>query len=259
MHSSTEFYAFEANGVLREITPTDVDDGKWAQSFVLNEKLKQIQMNTDYVANDGKCKPAFMHKEQYGIYKLDGERLEICWHWEDFPKKFAPHHSIEVMERHHGPAPESKKPSSRPNKKNKVLGELIWDERLNWYEASVPFAKKGDPVRIYLNASEEKELKKVIARAEAIVGELATLDKKAKQAAVDDLLELKNDAWLDEDNDEEEVDAKEFKSKMRLEGISIYDDGSSEWYYADGDLFWGHTILMDLSKSGEFSNAHIAG
>jgi len=86
--SAVQFYSFEPGGVLRKIAPDTVDDGKWRRCYRLNEDRCEIIVTTDYVADDGKCKPAFMHKVQCGIYNMDGGELKLCWGSHDqFPEK----------------------------------------------------------------------------------------------------------------------------------------------------------------------------
>jgi hypothetical protein len=46
---------------------------------------------------------------------------------------------------------------------------------------------------------------------------------------------------------------------MSLESIVIYPSGGAEIYYGDGDLFWGHTILVGLTEDLSFRDATIAG
>jgi hypothetical protein len=66
---------------------------------------------------------------------------------------------------------------------------------------------------------------------------------------------LHNDTW----NEGDEIDAATFKSRMSLESIVIYPSGGAEIYYGDGDLFWGHTILVGLTEDLSFRDATIAG
>jgi hypothetical protein len=60
--------------------------------------------------------------------------------------------------------------------------------------------------------------------------------------AVQEMLSMKNGTWLDED--ETELTADQFKARMTLEAITIYPDGSFEFWHDDGDLFWGHSIQV---------------
>jgi len=68
---------------------------------------------------------------------------------------------------------------------------------------------------------------------------------RVKDSAVQELLPLKNDAWLGDD--ETEFSPEEFKSKMTLQSISIHPDGDFDFWHDDGDLFWGHSIQVSGS------------
>ena len=48
----------------------------------------------------------------------------------------------------------------------------------------------------------------------------------------------------------EENTEKQFKNRMSLESITVYTDGTFEFWHDDGGLFWGHSILIsgDLVK-----------
>ncbi len=46
---------------------------------------------------------------------------------------------------------------------------------------------------------------------------------------------------------------------MELKSVNISNDGSAEIYYLDGDLFAGHSIVINLDSEGELGDADIAG
>jgi hypothetical protein len=71
------------------------------------------------------------------------------------------------------------------------------------------------------------------------------------------LLNLKNDNWLDDGEDE--VTAEQFIEAMRLESIAVYPDGSFVFWHQDGDLFWGHSIQICGSLSEGLTDADIPG
>jgi hypothetical protein len=62
------------------------------------------------------------------------------------------------------------------------------------------------------------------------------------------LLGILNENWLGEG--EEELSAEQFKSKIKLESISIESDGNFEFWYEDDGLFGGHAIKV----GGDFSD-----
>ena len=48
-------------------------------------------------------------------------------------------------------------------------------------------------------------------------------------------------------------------AKLVLQGITIYEDLSAEAYFEDGQLFWGHIVLVAIDSDGEPTDATIAG
>jgi hypothetical protein len=72
-----------------------------------------------------------------------------------------------------------------------------------------------------------------------------------------ELLGLKNDLWLMAGEDE--VTADEFKHRLQLEAITCRLDGSAEVCFLDGDLFWGHAIIVTTDPELRLKDAEIAG
>ena len=72
---------------------------------------------------------------------------------------------------------------------------------------------------------------------DALYSDYSNWSKKIKDYAVLELLELKNENWLMDG--QEELIASDFISTMKLESITAYPDGEFEFWHNDGDLFWG--------------------
>ena len=70
-------------------------------------------------------------------------------------------------------------------------------------------------------------------------------------------LSLKNSNWL-ADN-ENELTAEEFRTRMTIDCISLKDDGSVEFWYEDGGLFLGHSIVVHVEADDKLSWVEIAG
>ena len=66
-----------------------------------------------------------------------------------------------------------------------------------------------------------------------------------KMYAAKELVELANE-WL-QDDDEAEIDeiTKEmFINSITLSSLSVYSEGDFEIFFSDGDIFWGHSIIV---------------
>ena len=71
---------------------------------------------------------------------------------------------------------------------------------------------------------------------------------EAKAHAAAELLALKNDFWLDEG--ESPLDAATFVGSLALSGVNAFPNGTFEVYFDDGDLFWGHSVRVDVEAGG---------
>jgi len=109
-------------------------------------------------------------------------------------------------------------------------------------------------IEYYFSAENKEELKKVKDIFSNI--EIIDLVEKAKEYIVKKLLKLKNDLWLEEY--EKEVTKKEFKDRMKFTSLYVFSE-SANFYFDDGDLFWGHTIEVTINQNLEFSAANIVG
>ncbi|WP_282043425.1 DUF2262 domain-containing protein [Winogradskyella flava] len=73
----------------------------------------------------------------------------------------------------------------------------------------------------------------------------------------DKLLILKNEDWVEENA--ETLSDKQFIKCLTLTSILFFHDGSSQLGFDDGNLFWGHSIMVDLSKDNKFIDAELLG
>ena len=87
--------------------------------------------------------------------------------------------------------------------------------------------------------------------------EAALATYKIRPYAAAHMLDTAND-WLG-DADEEPITAEQFADRITLSELAFRNDGSIEAYYDDGDIFWGHCIIVRMDKNGTVKDAEIAG
>jgi hypothetical protein len=109
----------------------------------------------------------------------------------------------------------------------------------------------------HLRIDERGEIATAVNRARQVLGEFERHASGAREYAVQELLDLKNESWLDED--EEPVTPDQFKSRMELEGLVFSPDGEVNFYHRDGDLFCGHCIQISMDGADHFVDAAIPG
>jgi hypothetical protein len=135
--------------------------------------------------------------------------------------------------------------------KTKLLGTLSYDKQLDWWCGTYQFGK-GHKVEIHINNIEG--LEKILRTIEYKLNRICKDEETLREFAAKKLLKLANE-W----NEGEKVTKEDFVSRMRLEAVEFYNDLSSGLYYNDGDLFWGHTITIDIDKNGKCTRAEFQG
>ncbi|MBP9165342.1 MAG: DUF2262 domain-containing protein [Leptospiraceae bacterium] len=135
------------------------------------------------------------------------------------------------------------------------FGKFTLDRRVDWWETKYKWKEK----EISLNVSAETEEKeKVIEYAKQICLNQNYWTDKVELCAVKNLLDVKNSSWLEEN--ELDLTENEFRKRLTLESIIVKDLGDIEFWFNDGDLFWGHSILVRGNLlTGEASYAEIYG
>jgi hypothetical protein len=108
-----------------------------------------------------------------------------------------------------------------------------------------PDAKYGEIVVQYKGIEYQIESREAIPNAHQIAAELERYVIEAKLYAVQNMLELKNETWTDENEDGTEslVSEEQFIERMTLESVSVSEDSSTFWF-DDGQLFFGHVIAV---------------
>jgi hypothetical protein len=136
-----------------------------------------------------------------------------------------------------------------------TFGFISYNEELDYYKGEIKI--KDSPIILYLEADDRDDLAPALDRAKQLLPEFDKYSESAKEYAAKELLNLKNESWIDED--ETSLNAEEFKSLMTLESVVFNGAREVTFYHDDGDLFWGHTIEVRMNESDQFYQAGIAG
>jgi len=155
---------------------------------------------------------------------------------------------------------------------SEVLGKLILNKELDQYETENDIEWCGGKAGFSITVDSD-DINELLPVAEEFYKNRQDWDRKLREFSASQLTELAND-WLDqeyyeEDNEEEsdeevkpvhEITEKEFAERIVINDISFDSDGDFMAYYADDDMFWGHTILIyGNTKTGKLESAEIAG
>ena len=122
------------------------------------------------------------------------------------------------------------------------LGTFTLNRLVNWFEAEVEWL--GQPARLDIDREEDWDA--CVERAKALMADQKGWDEKVRSFAAQELLEQANDWAQDaagnEDGEPEEITREQFMERMELDAVQISADGRFEFWFNDGDLFWGHAI-----------------
>ena len=94
------------------------------------------------------------------------------------------------------------------------------------------------------------------ALMEALIPKIPEMDASCRSCAADELLETKNDSWLEEDEDP--LDRKTFMDRLILKRVEFDIDAVTLWY-GDDDMFWGHSVTVVCSEAGKAKFAEMLG
>lgn len=159
---------------------------------------------------------------------------------------------------------EQYEPPKKPEVENTMihlptLGEFLYHEQFEWYEGNLNI--NGNFCNIYLHYSTPEQFEKLAAFAETQIGK--KFYKEMLLTAEKPMIELKNDYWLEEDEETEEeeqpITAEDFRQRVSIESIVFNENGSCSIYCNDDDIFWGHSIEIRVDEKGDYKSANLAG
>jgi hypothetical protein len=136
-----------------------------------------------------------------------------------------------------------------------VLGELVWEEDLQWWHGEVEWAP-GHPVGVAVSCVEKEDIRGLLRRARRAFAWARGHEEHARLCAARELLELYNGTWRE---GEGLISREEFAERIKLAEVCISSDGSVELWYEDGDLFAGHQIAVGFDSRRRFRGADIHG
>lgn len=143
--------------------------------------------------------------------------------------------------------------TKRKKRRHRVLGELAYDDDLSWWIGKVKWGTKKD---VIVHVSAPLECKDAVF--DRVAERLKSVrERDVKAYAATKLLDLKNENWLTDG--EKPVTAAKFRAKLSPESFSVDEKGRVSVCFEDGDLFWGHVVLVELDTKLRPVDAEIAG
>ena len=129
------------------------------------------------------------------------------------------------------------------------LGTFVLERTVDWFETKTDWL--GTKINLSFDQDEEEVMESAIETARTLMEDQKGWDQRIREYAADELLELAND-WAenamdeeeseDSDEDRELVSREQFMERMELESIQAQEEGDFEFWFFDGDMFYGHSI-----------------
>lgn len=138
---------------------------------------------------------------------------------------------------------------------DRVLGTFALDKRVDTFEKKVDW--QGRSVNLTFDNGTDEEIAEGLRTCYEIMNNVSEWDNKVRKFAAEQLLELKNENWIDEDEDE--LTKEEFMTRISVRSISAMPEGEMEFWLDDGDIFWGHSIVVSGSVDGGLEDAEMCG
>ena len=137
------------------------------------------------------------------------------------------------------------------------LGTFTLNRSVGWFETEAEWL--GQPARLDFDRDENRA--DCLTHFHTLMERQEEWDQRVRALAAEKLLDLAND-WAqeaEEDREAAEITQEQFMERMELDAIQIYEDGAFEFWFNDGDLFWGHSIHVTGSLTNGPEEAQMEG
>lgn len=135
------------------------------------------------------------------------------------------------------------------------FGKLVLDRRVEWYVGRAQWG--GAEVTLNLVAEHDAELEAALGFARRMWADQPGWRQRVGAYAVQELLEVKNGGWLSEG--EAKLTEAQFLERITLTSITVGPTGSFSFWHDDGDVFWGHSVVVSGTVDGGPDDADIPG
>ena len=139
------------------------------------------------------------------------------------------------------------------------LGTFVLNRQVGWYEAEVDWLE--GTVRLDFDKGEAEAMKAAQDTARALLADAQGWDQRVRAFAAGQLTDLANQ-WAqdgEEEDTSEEITPEDFMGRMELDAIQVDDQGGFTFWFADGEMFWGHSIRVSGTLAGGPDDAQMEG
>ena len=138
--------------------------------------------------------------------------------------------------------------------KDEELGDFEFDKSIDMFSKNIEW--NDDNISVLFKNIDKEVNKKSADIIKKIFANKKDVDKKLKDYISENMLEDANN-WND-DADKPHINKEDFSKLITLASITISEDIITFWF-DDGDIFWGHSIVVESDYDFNFEDAHIEG
>lgn len=228
------------------------DNGHWGFTF--------IDLDQDFISSMGQPLPE-KHTYQSVYFQensvlINSKEKQFLTNWNELNRKFpfltnfTEDELIEIYDSLKNDVVIPKKIEWKKPTKSKIETNFIGTLKLTKSKDSyiVKTHWNNSEVEVRFLPDKNGEIEQGIETAIELWKKTSSWDEQIKNYAANELLPIKNDSWLNDK--EEELTTTMFINCMTLISITFYEEGEFEFFFDDGDLFWGHSIHV----SGDIKN-----
>ncbi len=237
------------------------DEGHWGIGLIDLDKKAVLSLSEPLPDN-----LTYKHVEFQGDSVLIvSEEKQFLTNWNELERKFpflssfTEKEIVEIYDSLKNDFVTKEKVVRKKPKAAKVETGFIGTLKVN--KSKTSFSGRGKwrnkTVKLEFLVDNNGEIERGLITAKELWSAQADWDARVKMFAAKELLELKNEDWLGED--EKKLNLTQFKRRMSLESITFYDEGSFEFFFDDGDLFWGHLIQVSGNIDDGLTQAMFQG
>lgn len=139
--------------------------------------------------------------------------------------------------------------------KDADLGKFTLDRSIGMFEADTKWC--GGFVSLRIEGSSVPDAQNALRTARSLWAEQTVWDQRIKTFSTEQMLELKNNNWLEDD--EQEITPEEFASRIEVTSIFVNADGSFKISCSDDGMFHDHWITVHGDESRGLYDAGLGG
>ncbi len=136
------------------------------------------------------------------------------------------------------------------------FGAFSFDSTVDWFEAQINFG--GQSIRLSLSTPSTNKAAALLTNAEAMAADGAGWLARF-QACAAGLVDISNEWNEDQEGWTGPIDRTGFIARITLESLVFHEGDFFEAYFHDGDLFWGHSIIVNGTMADGPQEAAISG